>query len=82
MPNDKGEVEGFKLTKEQKTWYQDYKQINKVSQMLRDGLQIQYDKTQTLQQLFQQAQGVKAKMLKGAPPNPVNEIEGQQETGR
>ncbi len=82
MPDDKGKVEGFKLTKEQISWSKDYGKLAKVSKMIQNGLRIEYGKLQTLQKLLEQSQGVKAKMLKGAPVNPINEIEGQQEMGR
>ena len=77
MPTNDSAVEGFKLTKEQKSWYGDYKQIHKVTEMIRKGLRVEYGKIQALQQLLEQSQGVKAEMIKGAPTNPINEIEGQ-----
>lgn len=79
MPKNESAVEGFKLTKEQKTWYGQYKQLHKVTEMIKKGLRVEYGKMQRLQQMFEQAQGTKAQMLKGAPTNQINEIEGQEE---
>ncbi len=74
----KDAVEEFRLTKEQKAWYKDYKKLHKVTEMLKQGLKIEYGKLQELQKLFDQSQDVKAKMLKGAPAEPINELEGQE----
>ena len=78
MVDKANEVEGFRLTKEQKAWYKDYKKLHKVSEMLKNGLRIEYGKMENLKKLFEQAQGVKAQMMKGAPVNPTNEVEGQE----
>jgi len=77
MADKDSAVEGFRLTKEQKNWYGDYKKLHKVTEMIKKGLRVEYGKIQALQQLLDQSQEVKAEMMKGAPTNPINEIEGQ-----
>ena len=77
MADNDSAVEGFRLTKEQKNWYGDYKKLHKVTEMIKKGLRVEYGKIQALQQLLDQSQEVKAEMMKGAPTNPINEIEGQ-----
>ncbi len=77
MADNESAVEGFKLTKEQRAWYGHYKKLHKVTEMIKKGLRIEFGKVQALQQLLDQSQGVKSEMMKGAPTNPINEIEGQ-----
>ncbi len=85
MPLDEkrqsSEVEEFKLTDEYKAWAANFKRVNEVTKMIEEGLRISFDETKELKRLFEEVSGKRAELLKLAPAQPVNEIEGQEQEG-
>jgi len=72
-------VEKFKLSKEDIEFAKQMEKWNKISQVLRDKIQIHYDQGQTLMQLLKQTENKKIELLKQAPPSLVKEIPGQDD---
>lgn len=81
MPLDKkkqsSKVEAFKLTDDYRAWAKNFKRVNEVSKMIEEGLRISFGETENLKRLFDEISGKKQELLKLAPAQPVNEIEGQ-----
>lgn len=76
-----GKVEGFKLTKEWKVWHKQYKRVNEVTQMIANGLRLEYGKVAKLRAAFDEANGQRQQLLKLAPTDLVNELDGQSPVG-
>lgn len=79
MPNLKPRepVEGWKLTKEQKAFYKAFQKINKISDMIKKGLQFQAGKLQAMQQAAQQIEGKKMELMQMAPQQSMLEVEDE-----
>lgn len=79
MPNlkPKEPVEEYKLTKEQKAFYQMYQKINQVSQMIKQGLQFQAGKLQAMQQAAMDIEGKKKQLMMMAPEQSTLEVEDE-----
>lgn len=79
MPNliAKEPVEGFKLTKEHRAFYKNYKRINEVHEMIKKGLKFQLGKVEALQQIAQEMEGKKKELLLRAPDQSVLDVEDE-----
>ena len=70
-------VENFKLTKEHKAFYRNFKRVNEVSEMIQNGLRFQLGKVETLQGIAQEVEGQKRQLLLNAPDQSVLDIEDE-----
>jgi len=68
---DKEPVERFKLTKEHRAFFRNFKQVNEVSAMIQKGLRIQFGKLQAMKQIAQEVEGQKKELLLRAPNQSV-----------
>lgn len=79
MPNlrPREPVENYKLTKEQKAFYKAYQRINKISDIIKQGLQFQATKLQAMQQTAMDVEGQKRQLLQMAPQQSMLEVEDE-----
>jgi len=73
MPNliEKETVEPFKLTKEHKAFFKNFKRVNEVGAMIQQGLRIQFGKLEAMQQIAQEVEGQKRELMLRAPDQSV-----------
>ena len=72
-------VEKFKLTKEQMNWMKIFKGVHQIERALSQKLQLRFDELQGLKQMYDEAAGRKAELLKLAPLDGLKELPGQEE---
>lgn len=79
MPNliAKEPVEGYKLTEEQRTFYQTFQKMTKIQAMVKKGLQFQMKKLQGLQEIAQDIEGKKKELMLRAPQQSVLDVEDE-----
>lgn len=77
MPNlvAKEPVEDYKLTREQRAFFQAYQQMTKIQTMVKKGLQFQAKKLQGLQEIAQDIEGKKKELMLRAPQQSVLDVE-------
>ena len=73
MPDliEKERVEPFKLTKEHRAFFKNFKRVNEVSAMIQKGLRIQFGKLEAMKQIAQEVEGQKKELLLRAPNQSV-----------
>lgn len=70
-------VEEYKLTKEQKAFYQAFQKMTKIQTMVKKGLQFQVKKLQGLQEIAQDIEGKKKELMLRAPQQSVLDVEDE-----
>ena len=73
MPDliEREKVEPFKLTKEHKAFFKNFKRVNEVSAMIQQGLRVQFGKLEAMKQIAQEVEGQKKELLLTAPDQSV-----------
>lgn len=79
MPNLKAKepVEDWKLTEEQKAFYQTYQRIVRTQEMINKGLSFQQNKLQALQGIAQDMEGKRKELMLKAPEQSVLDVEDE-----
>lgn len=73
----KKNVEGFRLTKEHKAFFKNYKKVAEVQAMIAKGLKFEMGKLQALKQMAQEVEGKRKELMLNAPEQSVLDVEDE-----
>jgi len=79
MPNlrAKEPVEGYKLTQEQKAFFQAFRKVSQMQTMLKKGLMYQMTKLKAMQKMAEEIEGKKKELMLQAPEQGFLDVEDE-----